>query len=326
MLRYNYQLYYGEDVLMEHNKDRLSINVAKLYYKSDYSQQQIANELKLSRPTVSRLLQYAKDKGFVQINIADPVENNISLETDLMDRYNLDSVQIAYAPLNTIEEIKKSIGIKAADYLYDITKDGDIIGVSWGTTLYSVALNLKHKALKGVQIVQLKGGITHSTNNTYAYEVVELFSEAFSTVGRYLPLPVMFDTVEIKSLIEKDTHIKKILDLGRQANIAVFTVGTVKDDALLFRLGYINENDKKILQKRAIGDICSRFIDADGNICNKQLDERTVGITLEELKQKEKRILVAGSQRKIAAIKATLSGKLANILITDQYTAQELLK
>lgn len=311
---------------MEHNKDRLSINVAKLYYKSDYSQQQIANELKLSRPTVSRLLQYAKDKGFVQINIADPVENNISLETDLMDRYNLDSVQIAYAPLNTIEEIKKSIGIKAADYLYDITKDGDIIGVSWGTTLYSVALNLKHKALKGVQIVQLKGGITHSTNNTYAYEVVELFSEAFSTVGRYLPLPVMFDTVEIKSLIEKDTHIKKILDLGRQANIAVFTVGTVKDDALLFRLGYINENDKKILQKKAIGDICSRFIDADGNICNKQLDERTVGITLEELKQKEKRILVAGSQRKIAAIKATLSGKLANILITDQYTAQELLK
>ena len=311
---------------MEHNKDRLSINVAKLYYKSDYSQQQIADKLNLSRPTVSRLLQYAKDKGFVQINIADPVENNISLETDLMKKYGLDAVQIAYAPLNTTEEIKKSIGIKAADYLYDTIKDGDIIGVSWGTTLYAVALNLKHKALKGVQIVQLKGGITHSTNNTYAYEVVELFSEAFSTVGRYLPLPVMFDTVEIKNLIEQDTHIKKILDLGRQANVAVFTVGTVKDDALLFRLGYINSNDKKILQQKAAGDICSRFIDINGNICNEDLDKRTVGINLAELKQKEKRILVAGSQRKIAAIKATLAGKIANILVTDQYTAQELLK
>ncbi|WP_304065868.1 sugar-binding transcriptional regulator [Megamonas hypermegale] len=311
---------------MEHNKDRLSINVAKLYYKSDYSQQQIADKLNLSRPTVSRLLQYAKDKGFVQINIADPVENNISLETDLMKKYGLDAVQIAYAPLNTTEEIKKSIGIKAADYLYDTIKDGDIIGVSWGTTLYAVALNLKHKALKGIQIVQLKGGITHSTNNTYAYEVVELFSEAFSTVGRYLPLPVMFDTVEIKNLIEQDTHIKKILDLGRQANVAVFTVGTVKDDALLFRLGYIAPKDKQILQQKAVGDICSRFIDVRGNICNEDLDKRTVGINLAELKQKEKRILVAGSQRKIAAIKATLAGKIANILVTDQYTAQELLK
>ena len=283
---------------MEQNKDRLSIDVAKLYYKSDYSQQQIANKLNLSRPTVSRLLQYAKEKGFVQINIADPIEDNSSLEEALCEKYNLDVVKIAYAPLNTTNEIKKSISMKAADYLYEIVKDGDIIGVSWGTTIY----------------------------NTYAYEVVELFSEAFSTVGRYLPLPVMFDTAQIKELIEKDKHIKKILDLGRQANIAVFTVGTVKNDALLFRLGYIDKKDRDIIQNRAVGDICSRFIDAQGNICDKELDERTVGIKLEDLKEKEKRVLVAGSKRKISAIKATLVGEIANILITDQYTAQELLK
>lgn len=310
---------------MEQNKDRLSIDVAKLYYKSDYSQQQIANKLNLSRPTVSRLLQYAKEKGFVQINISDPIEDNISLEEKLCKKYNLDVVKIAYSPLNTSSEIKKSISMKAAEYLYEIAKDGDIIGVSWGTTIYKMALNLKHKALKGVQIVQLKGGISHSQNNTYAYEVVELFSEAFSTVGRYLPLPVMFDTVQIKELIERDKHIRNILDLGRQANIAVFTVGTVKDDALLFRLGYIDEKDREIIQKKAAGDICSRFFDLNGNICDKDLDERTVGIKLEELKEKEKRILVAGSQRKITAIEASLRGGFANILVTDQYTAEELL-
>ena len=310
---------------MEQNKNRLSIDVAKLYYKSDYSQQQIANKLNLSRPTVSRLLQYAKDKGFVQINISDPIEDNISLEEKLCKKYNLDVVKIAYSPLNISSEIKKSISMKAAEYLYEIAKDGDIIGVSWGTTIYKMALNLKHKALKGVQIVQLKGGISHSQNNTYAYEVVELFSEAFSTVGRYLPLPVMFDTVQIKELIERDKHIRNILDLGRQANIAVFTVGTVKDDALLFRLGYIDQKDREIIQKKAAGDICSRFFDLNGNICDKDLDERTVGIKLEELKEKEKRILVAGSQRKITAIEASLRGGFANILITDQYTAHELL-
>lgn len=310
---------------MEQNKNRLSIDVAKLYYKSDYSQQQIANKLNLSRPTVSRLLQYAKDKGFVQINISDPIEDNISLEEKLCKKYNLDVVKIAYSPLNTSSEIKKSISMKAAEYLYEIAKDGDIIGVSWGTTIYKMALNLKHKALKGVQIVQLKGGISHSQNNTYAYEVVELFSEAFSTVGRYLPLPVMFDTVQIKELIERDKHIRNILDLGRQANIAVFTVGTVKDDALLFRLGYIDEKDREIIQKKAAGDICSRFFDLNGNICDKDLDERTVGIKLEELKEKEKRILVAGSQRKITAIEASLRGGFVNILVTDQYTAEELL-
>lgn len=310
---------------MEQDKDRLSIDVAKLYYKSDYSQQQIATKLNLSRPTVSRLLQHAKDKGFVQINIADPLEDNIYLEEQLMKKYDLDVVKIAYAPLNTTKEIKKCISVKAADYLYDTIKDRDVIGVCWGTTIYNVALNLRAKTLKNVQVVQLKGGITHSLSNTYAHEIVELFSEAYSTVGRYLPLPVMFDTVQLKELVEKDKYIKTVLDLGRRANVAIFTVGTVRDDALLFRLGYIDDKDKEIIQKKAVGDICSRFYDAQGNICDKDLDERTVGIKIDELKEKETRILVAGSKRKLPAIRAALIGKFANILITDQFTAEELL-
>ncbi len=310
---------------MENNKEKLSIDIAKLYYKSNYSQQQIATELNISRPTVSRLLQYARDKKFVQINIIDPVEDSGNLERLIADKYDLEDVKIAYAPINTRDEIKKTIGAKGADYLYDITKDGDIIGVSWGLTIYNVALNLRPKTLKGIQIVQLKGGVSHSQSNTYAYEVVGLFSEAFATVGQYLPLPLMFDNVKVKELVESDCHIKRILELGRQANIAVFTVGTVMDDALLFRLGYIGEKDKKMLKQKAVGDICSRFFDADGDLCDESLDKRTVGIKLEELKNKEKRILVAGSQRKIPAIKAALIGKFANVLITDQYTARELI-
>ena len=43
-------------------------------------------------------------------------------------------------------------------------------------------------------------------------------------------------------------------------------------------LGYIDKKDRDIIQNRAVGDICSRFIDAQGNICDKELDERTVGI------------------------------------------------
>ena len=65
---------------MDHDKDRLSINVAKLYYRSEYSQQKIAEELGISRPSVSRLLQYAKEKGYVKIQIFDPVEDMSHME------------------------------------------------------------------------------------------------------------------------------------------------------------------------------------------------------------------------------------------------------
>ncbi|MCJ8012411.1 sugar-binding transcriptional regulator [Paenibacillus sp. KQZ6P-2] len=310
---------------MDIEKQRLSIEAARLYYQSDFSQQDIAARLGVSRPTVSRLLQFAKEQGYVRIDIVDPNEDLNVLSQKLKNKYGLDTVQVCYSPLNTYEEIKKHITKQTADYLHETIQDKDIIGVTWGTTMYAVAQQLQHKNVKGVEVVQLKGGVSHSHVNTYAAETVNLFAEAYQTVARYLPLPVIFDSIDLKRIVEEDRHINRIIDLGKQANIAIFTVGTVKEDALLFRLGYFNEKEQKLLKKNGAGDICSRFFDKDGNICSEEINNRTVGIDLYELRKKEKSILVAGGQRKVEAIHAALAGKYANILVTDQFTAQALL-
>ena len=79
---------------MDEEKDKLSIEVAELYYQLNYSQQQIANQLEISRPTVSRLLQYAKDKGYVQIKVSDPFMDLESLEEKLSLKYQLKEVNV----------------------------------------------------------------------------------------------------------------------------------------------------------------------------------------------------------------------------------------
>ena len=58
-----------------------------------------------------------------------------------------------------------------------------------------------------------------------------------------------------KELVEQDRHIHHIIEMGKQANIAIFTVGTVRDEALLFRLGYLDKDETNILKKQAVGDI-----------------------------------------------------------------------
>lgn len=310
---------------MDKEKQRLCIEASRLYYMLDYSQQDIATKLGVSRPTVSRLLQYAKEQGYVQIRIVDPLEDLGALGEQIKQRYRLEQVLVCYSPLNEYREIQKHITQRAAEYLNETVQDGDIIGVTWGTTMHAVAQQLQHKPVKGVEVVQLKGGVSHSHVNTYAAEIVNLFADAYHTTARHLPLPVIFDNVEVKRMVEKDRHIQRIITLGKQANIAVFTVGTVKEDALLFRLGYLSEEEQKLLQHSGAGDICSRFFDAQGKVCSEVINNRTIGIELEDLKQKDKSILVAGGERKIEAIKAALIGKFANVLVTDQYTAQALL-
>ncbi|MCI6159059.1 MAG: sugar-binding transcriptional regulator [Selenomonadaceae bacterium] len=308
------------------DKKEQSLAVARLYYESGRSQQDIAQDLGLSRPTVSRLLHYAREQGFVEITIHDPAESLQRLAERMQRRYGLHRVYIAPAPMEELAEQEKAMGEKTAEFLSGIVQDGMTIGIAWGNVLYEMAKALRPRFLRDVRVVQLKGGMSLNQNSTHAYEILERVTQAFGARGYYLPLPVMFDTVQVKNIVEEDRGIKNILDIGRQADIAVFTVGAVQKESQLFHLGYyITDQEKAMLEEKAVGDVCSRFYDADGKIVDPSIDARTVGISLPELKRIPMRILAAGGRHKLRAIEAALRGGLADVFITDAFTARAIL-
>lgn len=302
------------------------VQIAKLYYQLDYSQQEIAKKLGISRPTVSRFLQQAKNEGIVQIKITDPQENSANYAQQLKEKFQLKDAIIVHTPQYEDRIVKNYLGEATAEYLYSTVKDGDTIGVTWGSTLYEVAKRLQTKYVINVNVVQLNGGVSHSETNTFASEIVHLFGEAFNTSPYLLPLPAIVDHVVVKQAIEADRHISKVLELGKEANIAVITVGAPTSDSLLIRTKYFNDDELKIIYTKAAGDICSRYIDIHGQICSPELNSRTIGIDLEELRKKEKTILVAGGPKKVEGIYGALQGQYAGVLITDQFTAQALLE
>ncbi len=310
---------------MEKEKLLKIIEAAKLYYLLDYNQNDIAKELGVSRPTVSRFLQIAKQEGIVDIKIMDPTEDVENLSLQLEQKFGLKKAIVTHIPQYEDSVIKTYLGEKAASFLNEVVEHDDIIGVTWGTTLYHVALELKQKPCKNVKVVQLKGGVSHSETNTYANEILYLFGKAFNSAPHHLPLPAIVDHVVVKQAMEADRHIKKILEMGKQSNIAVYTIGPIKSESLLFQLGYFTEEDLQVIYSKAVGDICSRFFDKDGKVCNENLNARTLGIELEELKKKKYSILVAGGAHKIEGIYGALTGKYTNVLVTDQFTAKFLL-
>nr|WP_263315037.1 sugar-binding transcriptional regulator [Mammaliicoccus sp. Marseille-Q6498] len=310
---------------MDLQKNKDSIKIAKLYYQDGLSQETIAKKLEISRPTVSRLLNHAKEHGFVTVKIDDPYQDAESLASLLKTKFNLKDCIVEHASHNDYVNVQSAIGKRTAEYLNKIVKNGDKIGVSWGKTMYQVSQFLEPSLLKDISVVQLKGGISFSHVETKSHQILERFAQAFNATPRDLPLPVIFDVKEVKQMVEKDRHIKSILEQGRQVDTAIFTVGTVRDSSLLFKLGFFNEEEKEQIKQTAVGDICSRFYNRNGEVANEAINNRTIGIELESLKEIENTILVAGGAHKIEAIKGALKGDLSNILITDQYTAQALL-
>ncbi|WP_283593820.1 sugar-binding transcriptional regulator [Limosilactobacillus galli] len=303
-----------------------AVTISQLYYLEGATQAQIAKQLNLSRPTISRALQYARDNNIVNIQVNDPLSNVDDLRAQLQRKYQLDDVVIAdVGPTGNYQEDLDLLGQAAAAYLPQIIQDNDTIGVSWGRTLAAVARHLQPSDRKNVQVVYLKGTVANSTHNNFVVEVTKHFNACYHTQAEILPLPVIFDNQDIKKMVVKDRFIHSILTAAQQAQVALFTVGTTAPDATLFELGYLNKKEIAKLQKESVGDIVSQFVDADGQIVDPALTARTVALPIDQLKEKRQAVLVAGGMAKLPAIRAALAGRYANVLVTDTNVALHLI-
>lgn len=307
-------------------RDEQALTAAKLYYSSGLSQLEVAEEMGVSRPTVAKLLQHARERNFVSIEVHDPREVSGGLGRSLEDRFSLSSARVVDVPRGGTEELLAELGRGGAALLGELVQDGDLVGVSWGNTMYALARALPHRPHRGVEIVQLKGGLSHNERSANDIETINLFCQAFDAFARTLPLPVIFDNAETKHVVEQDRHIAHVLELGRCTDIAVFTVGAANRDSLPLTMGYLDETEIELIAKRAVGDTCSRFFDASGQIAAPEVDARTVGITLADLQSRPKRLLIAGGLNKAEAILTALKMGLATHLVVDKPTAARILE
>jgi deoxyribonucleoside regulator len=107
----------------------------------------------------------------------------------------------------------------------------------------------------------------------------------------------------------------------------LFGVGIIGKDGLLWQSGFLADGDTVNLKRTgAVGQICGRSFNAQGQNCWDELDDRTIGLNLDELRKIKHKICIAFGQEKVEAILGALRGRLLNVLVTDENTAVRLLK
>ena len=108
---------------------RLMLKCCVMYYENQMGQHEIAKKLGISRPTVSKLLKEAKERGYVRIEIVGPEEKNCyRLEKKLEEKFGLKEVIVVEDRHDAIFQ-KEELGSEVAKYLYRMIQEGDIIGV-----------------------------------------------------------------------------------------------------------------------------------------------------------------------------------------------------
>ena len=311
---------------------RLLARVARLYYTDGLRQPEIASRLDLSQARVSRLLKRAEAEGIVRITVTAPSGVFPEVEDELQQAYGLKVAFVVDAPggADNEDRLLQELGAAAAYYLEAVLRSGDVMGISsWSSSLLATADAMRPlPKLTGVRVVQVLGGVGDPSARLHANRLTHHFAELVNGEAISLPSPGIVGSPESAQVLREDPYVAATLDLLKDMSLVLVGIGALRPSRLLASSGNVfsRQELEELSGQGAVGDICLRFFDAAGHPVTGRLDERVIGIRLEELKAISRRIAVAGGTRKTAAIRAALRGGWVNTLITDLATAESLLR
>ncbi len=313
---------------MSHANAPLKVKISRMYYYKGMTKQEIARRLRISRFRVSRLLSQARAEGIVQIKIVEPTIMSVKVEEQLEERFGLQRAIVVKTGNQSEEVIKEAIGRAAAECLVDILKDGDVLGIAWGTTVNEVVKALPSKLDVDIKVVQVTGGLNQMAINVNAIDLTRRVAEICDAEYYLLHAPAMVSNVAARQALLSDSGIKRTFDMFDKVNVALVGIGVLSPEPIstYYKAGYIEDSDLELLRRnKVVGDIFAHFFDIEGRIRDGELGERIIGISAAQLKNVQYSIGVAGGLHKSPAILGALRGKLINFLITDHATAEDLL-
>lgn len=310
------------------NELRLIARVAQMYHVEGKRQSQIADILRLSQATVSRMLKRAEQEEIVRTTVIPPAGTFADLETALRERYSLTEAIVIDCSEDRDGAIMARIGEAAAHFLEVTIQQGEVIGVSsWSQTILRMVDNIHPlKTAKAKYVLQILGGMGDASVQTHATQLTARLARLTGGEPRLLLVQGVTSSREAKLVMLADPVVRGTMDHFGRLTLAIVGIGAVEPSELLARSGNVFSRQELAMlhEAGAVGEISFRFYDRDGKQVVTPLDDRVIGISLEELRKADRVMALAGGASKTEAIAGALKLGIIDVLVTDKFTAARL--
>lgn len=297
-------------------------HVAWLYYLQGENQQQIADQLGLSRTAVSRMIGEARERHIATFNVEFPWRDR-ELEGELISRFGLAEAIVVIASDDTTATILTSMGMSAARWLSPQLDSISRISVSWGLSLRAMIDAIGPSRHPEMTVIQAIGATGAESNTSDGPLLAQNLAEKLGAQLQLLHAPLLVDNQSVRDALLRDKHISGVLDAARRADIAFVGIGLPSPQANnLVRTGYMTEPQANDLVKRGVvGDICARYFNTEGKLLDIDVNRRVMGVSPAEMERVGKVVGVSGGVQKGPAVLGALRGKYLDVLITDRNAA-----
>ena len=310
-------------------REEMLAMVASLYYEHNQSQSEIAGRMGVSSSKISRMLKEARDRGIVEIQVRMPVPRDFALEQDLISRFALqDAYVLRMGDETDGESLLRSTGGIAAGYLQRIIPTlgaNASIGVAWGTSVHATVSALPDNLGQKIDVVQLVGGV--GAVMAGGSDVTRMVATKLG--GRHYDLhaPMLVERPEVRTAFLSEPVVRDAINRAKAVQLAITGIGTVQDeDSSFLRAGLLTRGDLSALRSSgAVGEMVSRFYNRAGRFDGIEINQRIIGIELDDLRRIPVVLAIARGLSKVPAILGALEARYVTVLATDAITAEAVL-
>jgi central glycolytic genes regulator len=241
------------------------------------------------------------------------------MEHQIQQAFNISRVIIVPGDSEVDHQAKSLLGQMAAKQIDYLTEPKQIVAVTGGSTIASIADYLSvYVKQKELTFLAARGGIGEEVQ-LQANTIAASFAQETNGMYRTLYLPDHLSE-EAYAAMMKEPVIKEMLHLYDQTSVVIHGIG----DALEMAKRRSSSDDEihTIQQAGAVGEAFGYYFNKDGQAVHRI---RTVGIQLKQLESVQHLIAVAGGASKSAPIESYLRhAPIQTVLITDEGAARKL--
>ena len=307
-------------------QDDYIVEAAWLYFHEGLNQGDIAKRLDISRASVVNYLAEARRRDYVRLTLDSDVFSNNQLASDLKQEFGiLEALIVLEDPTSKARSFERVIRA-ASDWLPKHLNTGDQLGVAWGETIYRLAEVAPKLDLSDLTIVQLIGS-KPSKIGFAAENCAATLALRFGAHCANLHAPLLLSTSELCESLKAEPRIASQLETIANCTKVIFAVGTVDVNSHIALTGLLDADIlSKMGKQGAAGVICGRIIDQNGAPMPAPNEGQMIGITLEQMREKEMGMLVSAGRDRVPAVRAAIKGGYVTHLATCSASAQMLLE
>ena len=297
-----------------------------LYFIAGNTQDEIAKKLKISRPAAQRLVSLALSERLITFRLDHPITACMELSARLTDHYRLKHCDVVPTdPQNPISVA--GVATSAAAYLEQTLSATTplIVALGTGRTLRAAVDHIRPMDCPNHQLVSLVGNIAPDGSASFFDTLTRLAD--LTQVRHYpIPLPVVAATPEERDLLVAIEPVKHVHALAARADLTIVGVGQIDANAQQFIDGFITRQELiDLMRAGAAGEVVGWAFDSAGRVLDIATNARCTSVPH---RPQEDRLVVgvAVGPPKVRSIDAALNGGILTGLITDEATAELLLK